>query len=100
MRDNPPTVTNRRMSVALVMGGVLAGLAMAPVLALFGAATLIMSIPVVVGLAVFGVAVRTPALENPVVVAVLAAGMTAVVLYVTLLGLALSAVPEDFQEAM
>ena len=75
-------------------------MAMAPVLALVGAATLIMTIPVVVGLAVLFVAVHTPALENPVVLAVLAAGMTAVVLYVTLLGLALSAVPENFQEAM
>ena len=88
------------MSLALAAGGVLAGLAMAPVLAIVGAAAFIMLIPVAVGLAVLIVAIRTPVSKSPVLVASVTAGITAVVLYVALLAYALSAVPEDFQVVM
>ena len=76
------------------------GLVLALVLMVLGAAGFILFIPAAVGLAVLVLAVRTRASRRPVVVAVVAAGVTAVVLYVALLGFAISAIPEDVQDAM
>ena len=81
-------------------GAVIAGFAVAVLLAVFGVSEFAVFVPAAVGLAVLIVAVRGPAYRSPVVTAILAAGVMAVVLYVVLFGLAIFAIPEDFQEAI
>jgi hypothetical protein len=77
-----------------------AGLALAPVLAALGAAGFVGVLPVAVGVAAWIVAVRSPAVRRPLVTALAVAAVTAVVLYVSLLVLAVSAIPDGFEEAM